>query len=93
VILMFNKLKQYAKVSMTKVSGIALALLAFVIALPTHAADYSASTTAAITGAGETVLGMFFTNLPIILSFVVAVILTLWGVRWILSQFHRGGKR
>jgi len=75
------------------VSGIALAGLALVVGLPTHAADYSASTTAAITNAGETVLGMFFTNLPIILGFVIAVILTLWGVRWILSQFHRGGRR
>jgi uncharacterized membrane protein len=63
------------------------------LALSTKAADYSASTTAAITSAGETVLGMFFTNLPIILGFVIAVILTLWGVRWILSQFHRGGRK
>lgn len=74
-------------------SGIALAGLALVVGLPSHAQDYSASTTAAIQSAGETVLGMFFTNLPIILGFVIAVILTLWGIRWILSQFHRGGRR
>lgn len=89
---MFSKLKQYAKVSMSKVAGIALALFGAVLALPTHAQDYSASTTAAITSAGESVLSNFFTNLPIILGFVVAIIVTLWGIRWILSHF-RGGRK
>lgn len=58
-----------------------------------RAQEYSASTTEAIQSAGGTVLNMFFTNLPIILGFVIAVIVTMWGIRWILSQFHRGGKR
>jgi hypothetical protein len=80
---------------MSKTSRIGLALVPFLglaAALPACAQDYSASTTAAITAAGTTVTTMFFTNLPIVLGFVVAVILTLWGVRWILSQFHRGRK-
>jgi len=54
--------------------------------------DYTASTTAAINSAGESILGMFFTNLPYILTFVVAIVVTLWGVRWVLSHL-RGGRR
>jgi len=72
------------KIGLAIVSAAPLAALA----LPAFAQDYNASTTAAITSAGTTVTGMFFTNLPVVLGFVVAVILTLWGVRWILSQFH-----
>jgi len=82
-----SKVKRLALYS----AGVMPAMFAAFGALSVHAQDYSASTTAAITDAGETVLSMFFTNLPIILGFVIAVILTLWGVRWILSQFH--GKR
>jgi Kef-type K+ transport system membrane component KefB len=73
--------------------GVSSTLGVLTAGLAVRAQDYSASTTQAITDAGETVLSMFFTNLPIILGFVIAVILTLWGIRWILSQFHRGGKR
>jgi hypothetical protein len=90
---MFSKLKQYAKVSMSKVAGIALALVGAVLALPTHAQDYSASTTSAITSAGEAVLSNFFANLPIILGFVTAIVITLWGIRWIFSHFGRGGRK
>jgi len=79
------------KIRLAAVSGLS-ALGVAVAGLAAQAQDYSASTTEAITDAGETVLAMFFTNLPIILGFVIAVILTLWGVRWILSQFHRGRK-
>jgi len=81
-----NKMKVALMGGSTVVGTLAIGMLA-------HAQDYSASTTAAIQSAGTTVLSMFFTNLPIILGFVIAVILTLWGVRWILSQFHRGGRR
>jgi len=73
--------------------GAASVVGSFAAVAATKAADYSASTTAAITSAGESVLSMFFTNLPIILGFVVAVIITLWGIRWVLSQFHRGGRK
>jgi len=90
---MFNKIVEKVKVAKYKIAGAIFSLALAVTALPTHAQDYSASTTAAITAGGETVLNMFFTNLPIILGFVIAVIMTLWGIRWILSQFHRGGKR
>lgn len=83
-----NKLLSRARIA--AIGG--MATIGSLVGLAAHAQDYSASTTAAITDAGETVLSMFFTNLPIILGFVIAVILTLWGVRWILSQFH-GGKR
>jgi len=91
---MFNKIVAKMKSARYKVGAAALFAFALLLtALPTHAQDYSASTTAAITSAGTTVLSNFFTNLPIVLGFVIAVIITLWGVRWILSQFHRGGKR
>ena len=62
------------------------------VGLSAHAADYTASTTAAITSAGESVLGMFFTNLPVILLFVTAILVTLWGIRWVLSHFKGGRK-
>ena len=61
-------------------------------ALTVHAADYTASTTAAITSAGESILSMFFTNLPVILTFVVAIAVTMWGIRWVLSHFKGGRK-
>jgi len=77
-------LKNLKRLSLYAIPGLGV----MAMALPAAAQDYSASTTAAITSAGETVLSMFFTNLPIVLAFVIAVILTLWGVRWILSQFH-----
>jgi hypothetical protein len=81
-----NKMKVALMGGSTTVGILAVTLFA-------HAQSYAASTTAAITSAGETTIGMFFTNLPVILGFVVAIILTLWGVRWILSQFHRGGRK
>lgn len=61
-------------------------------AVAAHAQDYSASTTAAITAGGEAVISNFFTNLPVILGFIVAIVVTLWGIRWVLSHF-RGGRR
>lgn len=68
-----------------------IALLATAVAV--HAqVDYTASTTAAINSAGSSILGMFFTNLPYILTFVVAISVTLWGIRWVLSHF-RGGRK
>jgi hypothetical protein len=73
-------------------AGVASSAALLGTALTVHAADYTASTTAAINSAGESILGMFFTNLPVILTFVVAIIVTLWGVRWVLSHFTRGRK-
>lgn len=73
-------------------SGIMSAASALFMAGVAHAADYTASTTAAINGAGESILGMFFTNLPVILTFVVAIAVTLWGIRWVMSHF-KGGRR
>lgn len=64
-------------------SGFATSLLVFGTALVAKAADYSASTTAAINSAGEGILSMFFTNLPVILTFVVAIVVTLWGIKWV----------
>ena len=86
---MFKKIAEKVKAARYKVVGAIFTLALALTALPTHAQDYSASTTAAITSAGTVVLGMFFTNLPIILGFVIAIIVTMWGVRWVLSQFHR----
>lgn len=72
--------------------GLATASTALSMGSVVLAADYTASTTAAINSAGESILGMFFTNLPVILTFVVAIVVTLWGVRWVISHF-RGGRR
>jgi len=71
--------------------GLGSALTALGVAASASAQDYTASTTAAIQDAGESVLAMFFTNLPVILVFVVAISVTLWGIRWVLSHF--GGRR
>lgn len=73
-------------------AGVGTSAIALLTAATVHAQDYTASTTAAINSAGESVLNMFFTNLPVILTFVVAIAVTLWGIRWVLSHF-RGGKR
>jgi len=71
---------------------VAMSMAAFGVAGAAHAQDYTASTTAAIQAAGQSVLSMFFTNLPVILVFVVAIAVTLWGVRWIISMI-RGGRK
>lgn len=82
-----DKMKNKIVLSLAGISTVATGLLTAVVV---RAADYSASTTAAITDAGETVVGMFFDNLPVILGFVIAIILTMWGVNWVLSHFRRG---
>lgn len=80
------------KEKMMKVAfGLGTGAVALFGALAASAQDYTASTTAAINDAGESVLAMFFTNLPVILVFVVAISVTLWGIRWVLSHF--GGRR
>lgn len=53
--------------------------------------DWTASTTAAVTAGQSAIAGLFFTILPYALGGVVAVTLTLWAIRWVLSLFH--GKR
>lgn len=73
-------------------AGLASAGSGLLLGLTAHAADYTASTTAAINDAGGSILNMFFTNLPVILTFVVAIAVTLWGIRWVMSHF-RGGRR
>ncbi len=73
-------------------AGVGTSVATLTLAVAAHAQDYSASTTAAITAAGGTVVGMFFSNLPVILGFVVAISITLWGIRWVMSHF-RGGKK
>jgi len=80
-----NKLKKL-------VLGIGSGAAALAMGSVALAADYTASTTEAITNAGESVLSMFFTNLPVILTFVVAIVVTLWGIRWVLAHF-RGGRK
>jgi len=72
-------------------AGLGSGLTALIAASAAHAQDYTASTTAAIQSAGQSILAMFFTNLPVILTFVVAIAVTLWGVRWVMSHFS--GKR
>lgn len=54
--------------------------------------DFSASTTDAIQNGVGAFLTPFFANLPLILSGVAAVVITLWGIRWVMSHF-RGGRR
>lgn len=83
-----NMINKYNKFLMG-FAGSALAISMGSVAL---AADYTASTTAAINSAGESILGMFFTNLPVILTFVIAIVVTLWGIRWVMSHL-RGGRR
>lgn len=51
--------------------------------------DWSTSTTAAINASATTVIGQFFTVLPYILGGVAAVVLTMWGIKWIFSLFRR----
>lgn len=82
---MNKKIALYGAGVVTTVTGVFAALAA-------RAADYTASTTAAINDAGGSILNMFFTNLPVILTFVVAIAVTLWGIRWVLSHF-KGGRR
>jgi len=41
----------------------------------------------ALTAAGEQIVGYFWNGLPAILAVVVAVIITLWGIRWIVHKF------
>jgi len=53
--------------------------------------DYSASTTAGITSGITAFLGPFFDNLGLILGASAAVVITLWGIRWVTSHF-RGGR-
>jgi len=43
----------------------------------------------AISDAGLIVTTIFYSNLPIILSVVVAITITLWGVRWIVRKFGK----
>lgn len=73
-------------------AGVGTSVATLTLAMAAQAQDYTASTTAAIQSAGSSVLGMFFTNLPVILVFVVAISITLWGIRWVMSHF-RGGKK
>lgn len=54
--------------------------------------DYSASTTAGITAGITAFLTPFFDNLGLILGAVAAVVITLWGIRWVMSHF-KGGRR
>jgi len=54
--------------------------------------DYSASTTAALTDGVAAFLAPFFANLPLILAGSAAVIITMWGIRYVTSHFG-GGKR
>jgi len=84
---MTNKMRRLYLAS----AGVTTAVTALTVGLAAHAQDYTASTTAAINSAGQSVLSMFFTNLPVILVFVTAIIVTLWGIRWVLSYF--GGRR
>lgn len=86
--MMKDKIKRLSLLGM----GVATSIGGMAVGLVAQAQDYSASTTAAITAAGSTVLGMFFTNLPIILGFVIAVVLTMWGIRWVIGLF-RGGRK
>lgn len=86
--MMKDRIKRIALVG----AGVGTSLATLSLAMVAHAQDYTASTTAAIQSAGESVLGMFFTNLPVILVFVVAISVTLWGIRWVLSHF-RGGRK
>jgi len=63
----------------------------------THAQSYTvddaiASSTAAITQGAGAANSVFFGVLPVVVIFVVAIIVTLWGIRWVLSRFT-GGKR
>jgi len=73
-------------------AGLSTGAVTLLTAMAAGATDYTASTTAAISSAGESVLSMFFTNLPVILVFVVAIAVTMWGIRWVLGHF-RGGRR
>jgi hypothetical protein len=73
-------------------AGLGTSVVALFGAAAARAQDYTASTTAAIQDAGESVLSMFFTNLPVILVFVVAIVVTLWGIRWVMAQL-KGGRR
>ena len=53
--------------------------------------DWTTTTTNAITAGENAIVNLFFTALPYILGGVVAVTITLWGIRWVMSLFH--GKR
>jgi hypothetical protein len=43
----------------------------------------------AIMSAGEQVMAQFYSAIPFVVGVIVAIILSLWGVRWILSKFGR----
>jgi len=53
--------------------------------------DWTTSTTNAITAGQNAIVNQFFSVLPYVLGGVVAVTITLWGIRWVMSLFH--GKR
>jgi len=54
--------------------------------------DYSASTTEALTDGIAAFMGPFFDNLPEVLAASGAIILLLWGIRYVTSHF-KGGKK
>ena len=72
--------------------GVGGAFAGVFAALPAMAADYSASTTEAITDGVDAFLSPFFDNIGLVLGGVAAVVITLWGIRWVMSHF-KGGRR
>jgi len=73
-------------------AGVGTAVGLFLMGAVAKAADYSASTTAGIQSGIDAFLAPFFANLGLIIGAVAAVIITLWGIRWVMSHF-RGGKK
>jgi len=69
--------------------GVAVAVLGMSPLAALAQEDWSTSTTEAINASAGTVIGQFFTVLPYILGGVAAVVLTMWGIKWIFSLFRR----
>jgi hypothetical protein len=56
---------------------------------PSGLPDYSASTTAAILGTAETVWGVFYHGMPVLIIYVISIIIALFFSSWILKKFGR----